>query len=166
MNETSSNNNETCDETYDENLKPKSTIKYEENGARIKNPIIRTIYGKIVNTIKQGNRYTYEYTVDFTRNAQNINFGMLVKNQQGFSLGGSTSFVQHANSKLDAKAGDSFLVKFEFDCLLNEGVYFLNAGVLGQINEETTYLSRVSDATMFKILPMKNNKSTSMVDLI
>ena len=40
----------------------------------------------------------------------------------------------------------------------------MNAGVLGMIENEQTYLHRISDSLIFEVLPVEGNKSTAIVD--
>ena len=55
-------------------------------------------------------------------------------------------------------------VEFRFACALNPGTYFLNAGVVGSVGEEESFLHRLLDACMFRVLPLDGNTSTGIVD--
>lgn len=152
------------DDSFDPNLTSTSIISYEEIGARIYNASIKTMSGKQVNKITRGQRYVYEYEVKFTQYNKDIIFGMLIKTISGVELGGATSCHQLIASNLNAGQGEIYLIKFEFQCSLNPGTYFMNAGVTGTVANERIYLHRIIDSVLFQVLPINANKSTAIVD--
>jgi len=152
------------EEFYDPNLKPQSTIVYESLGAYIESPEILTLSDKKVNCVKRGEKYRYRYKVRFNKEAHFIRFGMLIKTVSGLELGGSIS-ASHTSKGISYVSQNSIIeVEFEFNCCLNPGDYFLNAGVTGIINEEESYLHRILDFHMFRVLPIINNYATAIVD--
>jgi len=157
-------NTQELQESFDPNLKPVSTIEYESHGVYIELPIVLTLAGEQVNNLVRGRTYRYAYTVKFTRSASNVRFGMLIKTTSGLELGGGAS----ANSPRDAltyvDAGSTYRVEFHFHCILNPGVYFLNAGVLGDVSGSETFLHRWIDVAMFTVQPVTENLATGFVD--
>jgi lipopolysaccharide transport system ATP-binding protein len=84
--------------------------------------------------------------------AQNVRFGMLIKTISGLELGGaSVSPSFHKISHFEPN--QVITVQFSFECFLHPGVYFLNAGVSGIVDEEFIYLARCIDAAMFRVNP-------------
>jgi lipopolysaccharide transport system ATP-binding protein len=150
--------------TFDPNLKPSSTIRYEPHGALIEDPKILTLNGEEVNNLLRGKPYRYVYTVRFMTVANNVRFGMLIKTIAGVELGGAESAVSFANAIPLVEAGERFQVEFRFNAHLNSGVYFMNAGVLGQVGQEDGYLHRLVDIAMFRILPSTDSYATAIVD--
>lgn len=61
-------------------------------------------------------------------------------------------------------AGTTVRVEFNFECNLNPGTYFLNSGVMGVVAGSETYLHRLLDACLFRVLPVSNNLTTGVVD--
>ena len=149
---------------YDPNLKPTSTIAYESHGAIIENPTIYTLDGEKVNNLTRGKRYRYCYDVRFDRSASNVRFGMLIKTTTGLELGGAASAASNRNSLPFVAAGGRFTMEFEFCCRLNPGVYFLNAGIVGEVNGNETFLCRLIDVAMFRVISEVDNLSTGVVD--
>jgi len=151
-------------ENFDPHLKPSSTIEYESHGAYIDMPAVLTLSGEQVNNLVRGKSYRYAYSVRFTKGVSNVRFGMLIKTTSGVELGGGAS----ANSPLDSlacvEAGSSYRVEFHFRCVLNPGVYFLNAGVVGDVDGRETYLHRLIDIAMFRVQPDTENLATGIVD--
>jgi lipopolysaccharide transport system ATP-binding protein len=139
-------------EYYDPYLKPQSTIVYESHGAYIESPQVLTIAGDRVNNLVRGKCYQYVYSVIFEHDASNVRFGMLIKTTSGIELGGAMSSVTLENSIQNVSAGSRIKVEFEFMCLLNPGVYFLNAGVIAVVNGEDVHLHRLLDIEMFRVL--------------
>ncbi|MBC7193998.1 ABC transporter ATP-binding protein [Marinobacter sp.] len=151
-------------ESFDPYLKPSSTIEYESHGAYIESPSVLTLAGEQVNNLIRGKTYRYTYTVRFTKSASNVRFGMLIKTISGVELGGGVSASSLRDSLAYVEAGSNYRVEFRFRCALNPGVYFLNAGVVGDVNGSETYLHRLIDVAMFRVLPDTENFATGIVD--
>jgi len=149
---------------YDKNLIPQSTINYETKGAKIRNPGIFSLSGSQVNCLQRGARYIYSYDVDFHETSNHVTFGMLIKTNTGIELGGATSQSSILKGIDQITANQTIRVAYEFDCNLNPGLYFLNAGVKGLVGEEETYLHRILDAAAFRVLPISENKATGLID--
>lgn len=152
---------------YDPNLKPAETISYLSRGAKISNPQILTRRKEPVNNLIGRDNYIYTYEVEFLQEASKVRFGMLVKTIKGSELGGAS--YRFPEEKLEdgvVKAGTKVVVKFRFNCLLNPGVYFLNAGVSGIVNGHFTYLARCIDVGMFRVLPEEDSDATGIIDFM
>ncbi len=150
-------------DSYDPNLRPKSTIVYPSRGARIESPHITRLDGSPVNILCRRQEYEYRYRVHFDRSARNVRFGMLIKTVTGLELGG-TSEPAIAGVKRIA-AGSVISVQMRFICLLAPGVYFNNAGVVAT-NEtaQEEYLARVIDSVIFRVQPEVASSMTGLVD--
>jgi len=131
---------------YDPNLQSCSTLLYEERGATIVNFAILDEKGKKVNILYPRKTYYWTYEVDFSEPAFRVRFGMIIKTPAGLELGGSTfpglSYVE---------AGQRIKLRFAFSCLLASGIYFINAGVAGQLHEQEHYLARGIDLGVFRV---------------
>lgn len=151
-------------ESYDPCLRPSSTIAYESHGAIIENPAVYTMDGERVNNLIRGNTYRYRYRVRFDRSASNVRFGMMMKTTTGIELGGGVSACSTRNSLPYIETGSAFDIEFLFKCHLNPGVYFLNAGVVGDLKGSETYLHRLIDIAMFRVLTETESMSTGIID--
>ena len=151
-------------EFYDPAMIPAETVRYPSRGAEIINPCITTIKGKMINHLIGREEYIYTYSVVFFKSTSNVRFGMLIKTISGFELGGS-SLNAAAQSVPYIKAGTTVSVNFRFKCMLNPGVYFLNAGVVGMVDHDLTYLDRCVDVAMFRVQPCPESQSNGIVDL-
>jgi lipopolysaccharide transport system ATP-binding protein len=78
--------------------------------------------------------------------------------------GAVSALVNEAVEWIDA--GTRLTIRFEFTCALAGGTYFMNAGVLGRLGEEDTYLDRRIDAFMFRVMSSVTRLSTGLVDLV
>lgn len=155
--------NEANEASYDPNLIPKSLVSYSPNGAKIKQPQIKTLSGKPVNILVRNERYIYSYSVFFFQDSFNVRFAMLIKTISGLEIGGAESHILGSGISY-IPAGETINVSFEFECSLLPGTYFMNAGTLGVINGENTYLDRQIDIAMFRVQPEKDILATSIVD--
>ena len=148
---------------YDPNLIPQSTISYISRGAKIENCRITTLDGEVVNILQQRQQYIYKYQVVFTSSADQVRFGMLIKIISGFELGGKTSHT--INRPIEyVETGSIVEVEFKFNCLLQPGVYFLNAGVVGNLDGREQYLDRHIDIAMFRVQPEDDTTTTGIID--
>ena len=151
-------------ESYDPGLVSASLVEYVSNGANITDPhIMLDGFGR-VNNLVMGGRYTYRFTVSFQRACASVRFGMLIKTVSGIELGGATTAKDMLSTVSVVDEGASYVVSFEFDCALAPGVYFLNAGVSGEVAGVMSYLHRLLDAVSFRVLPEKASIMTGMVD--
>lgn len=150
--------------SFDPNLIPSSTIEYESHGAYIESPAILTLAGQQVNNLVRGKTYCYTYTVRFIKSAANVRFGMLIKTTSGVELGGGASARYQQDSLPYVEAGSLYQVEFRFKCVLQTGVYFMNAGVVGEVKGNEGYLHRLIDVVMFRVLPDSEGFATGIVD--
>ncbi|MBT8439258.1 MAG: ABC transporter ATP-binding protein [Gammaproteobacteria bacterium] len=151
-------------ESYDPNLKPVSTVEYKSRGAHIHSATIVTTIGERANNLVRGETYRFVYKVDFTRHASNVRFGMMIKTTSGAELGGCVSAVSSRDCVDSVEEGESYRVEFRFSCNLTPGVYFMNAGVLGNDGKSEIYLKRMIDIVAFKVLPDTSYMGTGIVD--
>ena len=108
-------------------------------------------------------KYVFSYRVRFDRDTYRIQFGMLLKTLSGLELGGA-KWPINGEAVPFAAAGEEIDVAFTFACLLLPGTYFLNAGVLGLVDDQVVFLDRHVDALMFKVIGLENSIATEKVD--
>jgi lipopolysaccharide transport system ATP-binding protein len=151
------------DAYYDQGLQSRSELRFESQGAAVEDPHLETLGGERVNVVRSGAEYIFCYTAAFDRASAGVRFGMLIKSVSGLELGGGVT-----SGSMDAievvESGSTVAVRFRFRCLLAPGTYFLNAGIRGRIGEEETFLDRVIDATIFRVLPDPGRLATGFVD--
>jgi len=134
------------EEYYDPSLKPKSTIYYEEKGAKISDVKITTLDGKKVNVLVHGREYIYSYKVDIDNNKIDcLEFGSMIKTKDGVGIAGAV--FPEVNKFLPIKS-NSLIYRITFECLFNSGEYFFNAG----IRDKYGYVYRIVDAYSMKVL--------------
>lgn len=154
------------EEYYDEEMVPSNTINYPTKGAEIIDPHVITLDGTRVNHLINRREYIYTYQVSFKNATSKVRFGMLIKTLSGFELGGA-SLHGYTKSVDYIKGQQTVRVEFKFKCLLNPGVYFLNAGVVGMFEDHLTYLARCIDVAMFRVQHCTDHScGTGVVDLL
>ena len=153
-------------ETYDRGLIPSSTIHFASRGALILKPSIWNRDGKPVNGLVRGRRYCFGFNVSFSKQLHFVRFGSLIRGVTGLPICGTMSEARLSEGKVETAAGQSASVEFWFDCMLNPGVYFVNAGVFGveELGQPETLLHRIVDAIAFRVLPIPDNASTELID--
>jgi lipopolysaccharide transport system ATP-binding protein len=152
------------DEFFDPAFLPQSTLEYESRGARIHDAQVLTLDGRRVNSLRRGRTYRFRYRVAFDAPAAGVRFGMLIKTNSGFGLGGASSAANAGGGVPHVAGGTEVVVDFRFDCNLNPGAYFINAGVAGLHGEEESFLHRVLDLCVFRVLPEGSATATEIVD--
>lgn len=151
------------DASFDPALRSRSGTEYFSNGAHIENPRILDASGNMVNELVAGQEYCFTYDVLFDKPAEQVGFGMLLKNISGVELGGLKSHP--SGSGITAvRAGDRYTVRFNIRADLTTNTYFLNAGVTGVQAGEAGYLHRLIDAVAFRIIPRDGTQVTGYVD--
>jgi lipopolysaccharide transport system ATP-binding protein len=78
-------------------------------------------------------------------------------------LGGAFSAASLKEAISFVDTGKKIKVEFTFNCHLNPGIYFINAGVYGNLNTEEIVLHRKIDVVAFRVLPIKSNIETEVV---
>jgi lipopolysaccharide transport system ATP-binding protein len=150
---------------FDEGLRSQSEVPYPKQGAAIVDPHLELADGTRVNVIIAGKKYIYTYDVVFDQGVAGARFGMMMKTLTGVEIAGSVSaLTDEAVDWVDA--GTRLTIRFEFTAALAGGTYFMNAGVLGRLGEEETFLDRRIDALMFRVMPSARRLSTGFVDLV
>jgi lipopolysaccharide transport system ATP-binding protein len=149
---------------FDPKLRSESTVEYPAHGARIRNPQIVDRSRDVVNVLLAGRTYTYTYDVAFEEDAFEVRFGMMLRMVSGVELGGQSSHPPRRGIPY-IEAGSVVHVRFSFQTLLQPGLYFLNAGVLGVRDGTQLYLHRMLDASVFRIDPERPGLVTGVVDL-
>ncbi len=148
-------------EFYNTALKPKSTICYEEKGAKISDVKVTMLDGEEVNVLLHGKHYIYSYTVQLENDIEDVRFGFLIKNKIGIDLaGGSYSMKEQKGIQIVSKG--NYTIKFSFQCLFNEGEYFFNAGC----SSHKKHIHRIVDAYVVKVMPIEKKVFTSNVNCI
>lgn len=145
------------------NMQSQSRIEYESMGALIYDTRIESPDGTIVNFLCSGEQYIYIYNVRFDVETDNLMFGMLIKTVDGINIGGASTRPM-GSMLAHAEKGNAYELRFRFDCRLNPGVYFMNAGVQGDRNGEYIYLHRILDSLMFRVVSVDEGTATAIVD--
>jgi len=152
------------EEYFDPHIVSKSVMSYESHGVLICDPRILNAAGKQVNCLKRGDTYRYAYRVAFSTGAVAVRFGMMIKTLAGIEIGGATSSATTQDAITYVPAETEIDVEFAFECNLNPGTYFLNSGVVGVVGVGETYLHRLIDAYLFRVLPESAITATGTVD--
>ena len=146
---------------YDVSLQPKSTIYYDEKGAKISDVKITTLDGEEVNVLVHGKEYVYSYKVELFKCMEDIRFGFLIKNKQGVAFAGG-SYGMKETQGINLLDKGTYKINFNFICLFNEGNYYVNAGC----SSFRKHIHRVVDAYSFKVLCKSKSTFTSIINCI
>lgn len=151
------------EEGFDPGLHSKSQLEYASRGARISDYAIRTRDGQNVNVLRRGRVYFVEFSVRFDRDCDGVRYGTLIKNVVGTELGGIVSSpTGHGLEKI--QAGSLVKVRIPFRPRLVSDVYFANVGVVGESKDGDTFLHRIADALIFRVIRERESVITGSID--
>lgn len=143
----------TADEScFDPTLLHDAMVAYEPKGLRIINPHFLNSRGQQVNCLTHGCEYTYTYEVEVLTNCFAVVCMCGIRSKEGFELGGIRSHPQESSIE-HLSGGTRMRVRFPFRCTLLPETFFINAGVMGVLDGEKTYLHRLVDVVQFRVLP-------------
>lgn len=143
--------NSPIEEFFNPALKPKSTIYYEEKGAKISDVKITTLDGKEVNILKYNEKYLVNIDYLIKKSFPHISFGIHIKDTKGNQL---TGIQFNKENKIMIDKG-WITVKYLFHTIYASGDYFITCGIKNQENKE--FIHRVSDIKMFQIKNASQN---------
>lgn len=148
----------------DHGLISQSMVSYPSIGCSIHDVRIESLDGRVVNVLRPGDEYVYAYRVEFQDPAVGVRFGMMVRSLTGIELAGAASSPETEPLEF-VPAGSRVEVRFRFHNAFNPGTYFLNAGVVGLLDEHETFLSRHVDVAMFRVMKSPGGCATGFVDV-
>jgi lipopolysaccharide transport system ATP-binding protein len=150
---------------FDPNLRSESVVHLEQRGAVVRGIVVKSLNGEIVNFLHLGRRYVCEYYVDFETSAKEVGFGFWLRTVTGVGLGGGQTIwskkyrTPHIRNRTTAK------IRYEFDCCLLPGVYFISCGLFGipDGSNEQIIMHRIIDAFPIRVLPQSDLLASGLV---
>jgi len=131
----------------------KNRTEYDNTFLDIYDIWIETLNGEKVNALITNERYRYCYKLKFKDDFKDVDYGMQIITEKGVLITGSKNEQSIAHVKND----DILQVKWEFNCLMHEGIYYTNVAVNHPVDGSREYINRIIDAVVFKVLPSENN---------
>lgn len=137
---------------FDSNIPKTREVTYGSGHAKIIDCGMYNEHDEHVNVLIMGQRYKWIYRVRFYHDAYQVHFGMMLKTTDGLDVAGINTDNER---KVYEYIPASSLMEVIFSIRLNvvPGTYFLNAGVMGVIEGQETYLHRRVDVEMIRVLP-------------
>lgn len=153
-----------CPETdyYENGLIPKSTEIYPMQGARIDSIKIYNVKGQEVNNLLTGQEYNFEILGTFLEDRQSVYIGFGIRTMNGMDITGH-AYPPYGKYIHNVKSGQKYRLVHKLRMSLTPGTYFVNLGNWSII--EPVCLHRISDASMFRVLPKSENRTFGYVDL-
>ncbi|MDR8017916.1 Wzt carbohydrate-binding domain-containing protein, partial [Ectopseudomonas guguanensis] len=153
-------------EFFSADLETKSKIIHQSDGAEILDIHIQNESQKKVNVIHHNNLYRIYFSFKLLRNMHDVRIGLAIKDIKGNIITGAAfEFIKNSGVNINQTGlHEGF---WEFDCLLVEGVFVIDAVVIEYAATERKIVSKVNDAYLFKVMPNNNDEIiTSHVALI
>jgi len=137
---------------YIQDFESQNRVEYDDTFLKIEDLHIETIDGDKVNVLVTGERYVYCYKLSFLEAFCDVDFGMQIHNEKGVLITGSKQ-----QGSVDFKSGRIVQIRWGFDCLMHEGIYYASTGVNHLMNGKREYINRIVDGLIFKVLPVEND---------
>jgi lipopolysaccharide transport system ATP-binding protein len=139
---------------YIEGLKPKSTCVEKNYDVDISHITLRDQRDERVNLLRPEGEFFFCYRVLFGIDVAKVTFAITFRNEKGFPIGWSGG--HHPKPRIihldEVSAGDAYSVKWRFVCTFLPGPpFFIDAGVVGLLNEQEVRLCFIKDALAFKV---------------
>ena len=145
-------------QSFNPNIRSKSRIEYEINGAKIYDIKVVDTNNNEANILYKHQIYYYTYKVKFFENFKKVNLAMLLKTHTTVALGGKELELR------DVAKNKTYTIRWEFCSMLNSGSYFFNCGVNTLQEGKKRVLHRVIDAYMVQVPPTKSDKANNFID--
>lgn len=149
------------EEFFSPDLKTESALSYDAQGAQIRDCRLTTLQGRPANNLISSRRYLFKYDVTFEDDHEDVAFGMMLTSVNGIEIGGASTW-DHADKRRSFRKNARVTVRFEFDCALPEGTYFLRCGIA---NNQTGFIHRHLDVLPFKVIVPERRIQSGLVDL-
>lgn len=147
---------------YESGLIPKSTEIYPMQGARIDSIKIYNVKGLEVNNLLTEQEYKFEILGTFLEDRQSVYIGFGIRTMNGINITGH-AYPAYGKYIHNVKSGQKYRLVHTLRMNLTPGTYFVNLGNWSTI--EPVCLHRISDASMFRVLPKSENRTFGYVDL-
>lgn len=141
-----------------------AAVAYEPNGALIENVHLLDASGKDASLLHSGQSYRCRFHVRFTLDARLVRCAMLIKTHDGMRLGGAmTAPAADAGIPIVAK-GDTAMAEFDFNCMLNPGIYLISVAAYGSEAGVEYALHGLQNALRFRVETEAGRSAIGAVD--
>ena len=144
---------------------PESTVEMKNYEISLSDAKIETVDNKRVNLLVTDQKYIFKCKIKFNVDAEDVSVGASFKDVRGIKIS-STSLKKMNKMIKRAATGDQYEVEWTFQCLLLEGIYFIDILITGEINNNRQVLCRVNDLNVFKVVENEQKKYGGMVTLL
>jgi lipopolysaccharide transport system ATP-binding protein len=148
--------------SFDPKLSPVTTEVYPVQGAEILSFKILDSDRSPVNVLNAGEVYQFEVSGRFLSDNHGVFLAIHIRTTSGIMIT-AQRYPEVGKFLNQVRAGESFLIRYEFKIDLLPGVYFVGGGVWA--NHEPGCLHRVMDALMFRVSPIPKLYAAGYVDL-
>lgn len=147
-------------------LVSKSRVEYGTSDVSITGERMVDRLGRKINVLEYGETYWFEVDVAFGIRAEDVAFGLELKDLKGVLVTSveSARLFQFSRSFDEVLESEVFSLRYEFPCLLTTGTYLANFGVSTYAGGQSI-LNRVIDIYMFKV-DNPNQFSAGYVQLV
>jgi lipopolysaccharide transport system ATP-binding protein len=139
----------------DPNVPATAELTYGGGQAEIFDCGMYDLDGQPVNVLVTGQSYIWRYRVRFLEHAWNLNFGMMLRTVDGIAVAAINSAAEgHHYARYER--GNTVEVRFELRMNIATGIYYTEAGVVGETatgTGEGGFLQRRLDISAIRIIP-------------
>lgn len=128
-----------------------TAVAYEPNGAVIEDVRLLDQARNSAKLMRTGQKYRCIFRTRFMQEAKFVRCALLIITQDGHRLGGAMTAPSRDASIIEVSAGSTATAEFEFQCILNPGIYLLNVAVFGNTAGVEYILHGIQGAVGFRV---------------
>ena len=143
---------------YQQDLRPKSTIKYKNYDVDICDVRILDKDDRQVNHLVMNETYQYCLKIKSNIDIEDVAVGFEVKDIKGYRITSIESFLVYKSGYFikRLKKGDELDIRYMFKCAFRPGIYFTNNGISSFKDGQQVVLNRIIDIYVFKVIDKKD----------
>lgn len=115
--------------------------------------------GNITNIILKKSKYTIKMRVNILEDVENPIFAFTIKNVRGVEITGTNTMFEKKDVEL-AKAGETYVISFTQDMMLQGGEYLLSLGCTGFESDGFVVYQRLYDITEITVISEQDTVGT------
>jgi len=129
----------------------KHEIHEKKYGVTLSNISLLNLSENEINILSSDERYVLTFEVSLTQSPTNISYQILFKTVNGIPISGDRFFHERTFGA-PAAAGDKFRIRYEFQCLMKPGVYFISVEACGDEENQNVVYHKFSETLAYRVI--------------
>lgn len=140
-------------------------IHEQRYGATISDIKLQNISGMRGNILRPNSRYLISFNTEFKEYIPGISYQILFKTVNGIPIAGD-KFFHDKITGYSVSLEQKFHVDYEFQCLMNPGVYFVSIEICGNDEGDEVVLHKFSEVIAFRVILVERRTAIGYMSLM